>query len=445
MIQRATIIDFGIAKDADTNKKTVIGAGFGGKLGFAAPEAFGLFGRKIGAWTDIYSLALVIAAAARGRVIDMGTATPIDAIRARQSVPELDGVEPWLAAVLARMLEPDPDDRFRTMTAVIAAIDALPPVGTPFDAEAAAGLLAALPTLPREATIPPGPVAAPGGFVRADDARETTDLRLVRAPTSTTGLTPEKPKSKLPLLIGGGVGLAAIVGIALAFSGGDSAPEAAEGTAAAPEVAAAAEGASAATDWAAARAALAAIPCSDIRATPPAAGATTLAVSGWMAAGTAVPQTAGGFRIDGSGVRPVSPAPSARSCATIDRLKQAAGDGGAIGSIALPAIANWTITQLQVADGYAQVPIGLGALTKPLFIVNIDDGATDPAKQLVAAPLPAGVAALPYAGRDPVRYLQFFLTAPTLPGNGAETGDGAAIAKACAAGCESTSGWVVLR
>lgn len=449
MIQRATIIDFGIAKDADTNKKTVIGAGFGGKLGFAAPEAFGLFGRKIGAWTDIYSLALVVAAAARGKVIDMGTATPIDAIRARQSVPELDGVEPWLAAILARMLEPDPDDRLRTMSAVIAAVDALPPVGTPYDADAAAGMLEALPTRPREATIPPGIDTPASPFVRADAARETTDLRLVRAPTaSTTSLTPEKPKSKLPLLIGGGVGLAAVVGIALAFSGGDSPPDAAPGTA--PATTAASDSATdsapaTATDWAAARATLAAIPCSDIRAASPAAGATTLAVSGWMAAGTAVPQSAGGFRIDGSALRPISPAPSAKSCATIDRLKQAAGDGGMIGGIALPAVANWTIAQLQVADGYAQVPIGLGALTKPLFIVNIDDGATDPAKQLVAAPLPAGMAALPYAGRDPVRYLQFFITAPTLPGNGAETGDGTGIARACAAGCESTSGWVVLR
>ena len=157
-IERATIIDFGIAKDADTNKKTVIGAGFGGKLGFAAPEAFGLYGREIGAWTDIYSLALVVAAAARGKVLDMGTATPIDAIRARQTVPELGGVEPWLGAVLARMLEPDPADRVRSMSAVIAAVDALPAVGTPFDAAQVQFPILAAGTKPRESTLPPGPV-----------------------------------------------------------------------------------------------------------------------------------------------------------------------------------------------------------------------------------------------------------------------------------------------
>ncbi|NJC07947.1 hypothetical protein GGQ62_000945 [Polymorphobacter fuscus] len=431
-IERATIIDFGIAKDSDTSKKTVIGAGFGGKLGFAAPEAFGLFGRQIGPWTDIYSLALVVAAAARGKVIDMGTATPIDAIQARQAVPALDGVEPWLAAVLARMLEPDPANRMRSMASVIAAVDTLPAVGTPFDADTAQDLIAAAAAGARETTVPPGPAA----FVRVEPPRETSDLKLVRA-DATPAAEPAAPRSKLPLVIGGGVALAAVAGLAILFTGGKDNAD--------PEAAATAATSPAALDWPAARAALAALPCSDIRAVPPGPGATSLAVTGWMAAGTSVPATAGGYRLDSSAVMAVSPAPSPETCAIIGRVRQAAGDAGVQGNLKMPGETVWKFAQLQDVGGYLQMPIGLGTLGKPLYIVNIDDGQTDPVKRVSAGQVPAGTAAFPYQGRQPVRYLQFFLSAPTLPDNGAETGSGAAVSRACASGCESTSGWVILQ
>ena len=438
-IERATIIDFGIAKDADTNKKTVIGAGFGGKLGFAAPEAFGLYGREIGAWTDIYSLALVVAAAARGKVIDMGTATPIDAIRARQTVPELDGVEPWLGAVLARMLEPDPADRVRSMSAVIAAVDALPAVGTPFDAAQVPFPITASGAKPREMTLPPGPAA----FGRLDGG-ETTDLRLVRKDAGSPTLNTAAPKSKLPLVIGAGVAVAAIAGAIFAFSGKDSADATATATAPTADAAAAPVAAAAATSWASARAVIAAIPCSDIRATVPAPGATALPVTGWMAAGTRVPETAGGYRIDSTALRSISPAPNAESCAIIGRLKQAAGDAGTQGMLKMPALAEWKFDQLNQSGGYRQVPFGIGALTRQTYLVNIDDGQADPAKRVSAAPLPVGMAALPYAGREPVRYLQFWLSPVVPPPNFGETGSGAAVGNACAQGCETTSGWVIL-
>ena len=437
-IERATIIDFGIAKDADTNKKTVIGAGFGGKLGFAAPEAFGLYGREIGAWTDIYSLALVVAAAARGKVVDMGTATPIDAIRARQTVPVIDGIEPWLAAVLARMLEPDPADRVRSMSAVIAAVDALPAVGTPFDASQVQFPVMAAGVKPREATRPPGPAA----FGRLDGG-ETTDLRLVRNDAGANTASTPVPKSKLPLMIGGGVAVAVIAGAILAFSGKDSGEAIAETPAAVGDAAAPAA-AAVATNWASARGIIAAIPCSDIRATIPAPGATTLPVTGWMAAGTQVPATAGGYTVDTSALQTITPAPTAESCAVIGRLKQAAGDAGTQGLLKLPALANWKFDELTSSGGNLQIPLGLGTLRKPIYLVNIDDGQTDPSKRVLAAPLPAGMSALPYAGRQAVRYLQFWLSPVVLPPNFGETGSGAAVGNACAQGCESTSGWVVL-
>lgn len=428
-IERATIIDFGIAKDSDTSKKTVIGAGFGGKLGFAAPEAFGLFGRIIGPWTDIYSLALVVAAAARAKVIDMGTATPIDAIQARQKIPELDGVEPWLATVLARMLAPDPADRIRSMSDVIAAVDTLPAIGTPFDPDYVPQVSPAG-SIPPEATIPPGPFGALGG------PRDTTDLRLVRTGSSgITTVTDVVPKSKTPLfVIGSGVVLTAIAGAAFLLAGGEKSagPTAASGTVVS------------APDWATARAALAAIACSDIRAAPPAPGTATLAISGWMSVGTSVPATAGGYRLDKTGLKAISPAPDARSCAIIDRLKRAAGDGGLRGSLKFAANTVWNFQQLERANGNFQVPSGLGSISKPVFFVNITDGEADVAKRVGSFQIPANTSAFPYASSTPVRNLQFFITAPKLPENFTETGSGTTISRACAAGCESASGWLIL-
>jgi serine/threonine-protein kinase len=53
-IDRAKIIDFGIAKSLDLSAETVVGEGFAGKLGYVAPEQFGDFGRQIGPWTDVF-------------------------------------------------------------------------------------------------------------------------------------------------------------------------------------------------------------------------------------------------------------------------------------------------------------------------------------------------------------------------------------------------------
>lgn len=442
-IERATIIDFGIAKDADASKKTVIGAGFGGKLGFAAPEAFGLFGREIGPWTDIYSLALVVAAAARGKAIDMGTATPIDAIQARQTVPSLEGIEPWLAAVLARMLVPDPASRLRSMAEVIAAVDSLPPIGTPFDATAADTMATVQFGRQRETTAPPGFATTIPPFSGLEGRRGTTDVNFVRA-DAPAAVAPPPAKSKLPLFIGGGVALAAVAGIAI-MMGGKSTPEtptdgAASGSAEVAATAAAPAAAPAiALDWPAARAALAAIPCSDVRAAPPAPGVTALVASGWMPAGTSLPANVGGYRLEGSSVKTISPAPAAETCAIIGRLRKAAGDSGLQGSLQFSGPTNWKLSQLERNGDRVQVPLGVGRLTKPLFIVAIADGQG----RASSAPLPSGIEALPYAP-TPQRNLQFFASAPQTPEKGSETGSGTAISKACTLGCETASGWVII-
>src|SRR6202008_4128155 len=122
-IELAKIIDFGIAKDLDPSKATIVGDGFAGKLGYVAPEQFGDFGREIGPWTDVYSLGLVILSAAAGRHVDMG-ATLGNALGPRPAGADLTPAPAELRPVLERMLAADPANRLRSMDEVMAVLDA---------------------------------------------------------------------------------------------------------------------------------------------------------------------------------------------------------------------------------------------------------------------------------------------------------------------------------
>jgi len=121
-LSQAKVIDFGIAKDLDASTGTIVGDGFAGKLGYVAPEQFGDYGREVGPWTDVYSLALVILAVAAGKAPDMG-ATIVDAIDRRRKGPDLSGAPEAVRPILSQMLEPDPARRLRSMDAVLAALE----------------------------------------------------------------------------------------------------------------------------------------------------------------------------------------------------------------------------------------------------------------------------------------------------------------------------------
>jgi len=188
-LDRAKIIDFGIAKDLDPSAKTVVGDGFAGKLGYVAPEQLGDFDRQIGPWTDVYSLGLVILAVAQGRNPDL-SGSFVDAIDKRRKGPDLAGVPDLLLPTLRRMLAPDPAERLRSMEAVL---DAL------------------------RAPASPLPDAAPAPAAKARPA-----------PTAPAAAAPRRPS--LALLLGGGAAaLAAVAGgaIYLLAGGGPSAETAA--------------------------------------------------------------------------------------------------------------------------------------------------------------------------------------------------------------------------
>ncbi|MGE0119205.1 MAG: protein kinase [Dongiaceae bacterium] len=119
-VTQAKIIDFGISKLANPEGKTIIGDDFAGKFSYVSPEQLGMFGGQVDGRSDIYSLGLVLAAAAQGEPLDMGL-SPISVIEARRSVPDLSRVPEGVRADLTAMLQPDPADRPQSMRDLVRA------------------------------------------------------------------------------------------------------------------------------------------------------------------------------------------------------------------------------------------------------------------------------------------------------------------------------------
>jgi serine/threonine-protein kinase len=194
-LDRAKVIDFGIAKDLDPGAKTVVGDGFAGKMGYVAPEQLGDFDRQVGRWTDVYSLGLVLLAVATGRNPDL-SGSFVDAIEKRRRGPDLSGVPAELAPTLAAMVAPDPAKRLRSMDAVL---DALRP-----------GAAEATVMAPAASSPPASPPTPPAVARKADGTNNR------------------------PLVIGGAVGAAALLaGIGYLAFGDTSRPASSTGVPAA--------------------------------------------------------------------------------------------------------------------------------------------------------------------------------------------------------------------
>ena len=119
LIENAKIIDFGIAKNVDPGEQQEE-EDFAGKYSYVSPEQAGMYGGKVDGRSDMYSLGLVLAAAAmgNGRKIDMGNSP--ETVRAkRQSVPDLSPVPEELREELGAMLQPKPDDRPESLRAIV--------------------------------------------------------------------------------------------------------------------------------------------------------------------------------------------------------------------------------------------------------------------------------------------------------------------------------------
>lgn len=430
-VERCKIIDFGIAKDTNPGEKSVVGEAFAGKFGYAAPEIFGKFKRQVGPWTDVYSLALVMIAYARGAPLDMGV-TIVDALEARDTVPDLSSIAPDMQPIFAKMLAPDPAERFRSMDEVVAAIDA--PAGT-FAA-----------------------AASPfGGATTAPPARETTDApAFVRATTAKAAAATEPAKkSSLPLYGGIAAAVLVVAGVGYALLGGKITPAPDTATVSAPvadavaPIAAAAASATTVPDWTTSRpavlAALNAVNCSDLRVSGTPSGG-TVRLAGWHPAGVSVPATAGGWKLDDAATATVAQ-PASETCTVIDKIRAAAPAGTDTG-FAMPASQSFGLGQLKKAsDGGPLIdlkPAGQPSNLPHLLIATIDDRATSTAGRVVSGDVTEAKASLGAMEYDPKpgRYLTVLIAgAETLP---PVTADGAgALAAKCASGkCALTSGWI---
>lgn len=196
-VDKAKIIDFGIAKDLDPTAATIVGDGFAGKLNYVAPEQLGEFGREIGPWTDIYSLGLTILAVTRGRDVDMG-GTIVDAVDKRRAGPDLSPVPDTLRPLIERMVAANPQNRMRSMDEVVQWIGDWSQGKT---------------TTPPTSSTPGKPVSEKLGA--GLDAIKTAAAKL-RIPPFL-----KEPRG-MAIAGGGALGLLVLVAVVLSFTGGSS-------------------------------------------------------------------------------------------------------------------------------------------------------------------------------------------------------------------------------
>lgn len=116
-VERAKIIDFGIARSATIGGETLIGGKFAGKYNYVSPEQLGLYGCEVSEQSDIYSLGLVLAAVLRGKPIDM-SGSQFEIVEKRRTIPDLSGIDDDFRPMIEAMLQPDPQDRPASMAEI---------------------------------------------------------------------------------------------------------------------------------------------------------------------------------------------------------------------------------------------------------------------------------------------------------------------------------------
>jgi serine/threonine protein kinase len=131
----AKIIDFGIAKSSDPEATTMFRGDIAGKYAFISPEQVGANRNPVDERSDIYSLGLVLAAAARGTRLDMVGDSLADVIERRRAVPDLAGIPAEIRGEIEQMLAPDPLARPKTLAALLDPEPELEPPGPPQAAE----------------------------------------------------------------------------------------------------------------------------------------------------------------------------------------------------------------------------------------------------------------------------------------------------------------------
>lgn len=125
--EKATIIDFGIAKDTSAGARTIVGNEFAGKYEYAAPEQLDGRAEKR---SDLYALGATLLAAYRGQVPFAGS-TPGEIIRRKQTRLDTEGVPEPLKGLIDWLTSPTLAERAPSAEAVVTRLNqALKPVST---------------------------------------------------------------------------------------------------------------------------------------------------------------------------------------------------------------------------------------------------------------------------------------------------------------------------
>lgn len=121
----ARLIDFGLVS-GQADPDTIVGTLF-----YAAPEQLGVLNRPVGPPADLYALGATLWECLVGAPPSSGlTETELLHALATQPAPDLrdvrPGTRPALAAIVGKLLEKDPDDRYQSARGLAADIAALP-------------------------------------------------------------------------------------------------------------------------------------------------------------------------------------------------------------------------------------------------------------------------------------------------------------------------------
>lgn len=223
-VERAKIIDFGIARSA-TGGETLIGGKFAGKYNYVSPEQLGLYGGEVSEQSDIYSLGLVLAAALRGKPLDM-SGSQYEVIEKRRTVPDLSDIDPDFHELIEAMLQPDPRDRPASMAEIARAtrgedLEPTLPPPVPFGARERSGLPRAGWTAPPDSKRQtPAPSGAPR-FVEHVRPAYLSEPRPTPPAPPASAPAPVAPKklSRMPAIAGGAAAIAVLAAAGLYFSG----------------------------------------------------------------------------------------------------------------------------------------------------------------------------------------------------------------------------------
>lgn len=123
--ERATLIDFGIAKDTAAGARTVVGTDFAGKYEYAAPEQLD---GKSDFRTDLYALGASLLAARRREVPDVG-GSPGEVMRRKRERLDTSGIDAPLKSLIDWLSAPDPAERPQSATEALKRLDTWLQVG----------------------------------------------------------------------------------------------------------------------------------------------------------------------------------------------------------------------------------------------------------------------------------------------------------------------------